>query len=289
MSHDYSQMSVAELMRLEREIARRHLNHFPWLAVIWGFGNTLCWLALWPLVLLEAIPLWLGFLIATLNLLLAYLPSHEAQHSIVAMPGKPLRWLNELLGHVSAFPLVIPFRVLRETHMEHHKYTNDPERDPDYDTHADTPLGAIWATIQQRQPRPHGKTPAYISTLERLGRHDLILETIAHNLFYIGVLVAFAWTGYAIEAALLWWLPRHLSLTYLHFFLSWAPHNPRLGTDRYNNTRSFRSLLGNIGSMGMQFHIVHHLHPRIPLYRTPAAYWEMKPIITALGAKTEAL
>ena len=35
--------------------------------------------------------------------------------------------------------------------------------------------------------------------------------------------------------------------------------------------------------MGMQYHIIHHLHPRIPLYRTPRAYWEMRDILEARG------
>ena len=100
---------------------------------------------------------------------------------------------------------------------------------------------------------------------------------------------ALAWSGHAIEAALQWWLPRHIGMTYLHFFLSWAPHNPDLGVGRYRDTRSFRSRLGNVGSMGMQYHIVHHLYPRIPLYRTPRAYREMRPVIEALGGRVEGL
>ena len=36
--------------------------------------------------------------------------------------------------------------------------------------------------------------------------------------------------------------------------------------------------------MGMQYHVVHHLYPRIPLTRTPAAYWDMRPIIERLGS-----
>ena len=55
------------------------------------------------------------------------------------------------------------------------------------------------------------------------------------------------------------------------------------------DTRSFRSHVGNIGSMGMQFHVVHHLHPRIPLLRTPRAYWEMRDIIEARGCDVSKL
>ncbi len=289
MSNSYANMDEEALKRAEKEIARRHLNHFPLIAVIWAFANTACWLSLWPLVLLDILPLWAGFLIATVNFLLFYLPSHEAQHSIIARPGERLRWLNELVGHVSSMPMAVPFRVFRETHMEHHKYANDPELDPDYSTHADTPLGAIWASIQTRQPRPFGREKPYGLALQRRERNDLLAEAALYELVFYGTLFTLAWSGFAIEAALLWWLPRHLGTTYLHFYLSWAPHNPRLGVGRYSDTRSFRSALGNIGSMGMQYHIVHHLYPRIPLTRTPAAYREMRPVLEALGCKVQEL
>ncbi|CAN0590390.1 unnamed protein product, partial [Ectocarpus sp. 12 AP-2014] len=158
-----------------------------------------------------------------------------------------------------------------------------------YGTHADTALGAIWASIVWRQPRPHGQQRAYATTLERLNRPDLLLEGALYELVFYGILIALAWSGHALEAALLWWLPKHIALTYLHFYLSWAPHNPNLGKGRYKDTQSFTSALGNIGSMGMQYHVIHHLYPRIPLTRTPAAYREMKPIIERLGADVSKL
>ncbi|MEM8497670.1 MAG: fatty acid desaturase [Pseudomonadota bacterium] len=289
MNIDCANCSEDELKQLEKAVADRHLNHFPTLPVIWAFTNTACWLALWPLVLAGVMPVWLGFLLATANFMLFYLPSHEAQHSIIARPGEKLRWLNELVGHASSFPMAIPYRVFRETHMEHHKHANHPEFDPDYGTHARTPLAAVWASIQSRQPKPFGKDHPYGVALLRRGREDLLIEALIYKAVYYTVLVALAWMGYAIEAALLWWLPLHIGTTYLHFYLSWAPHNPNLAVGRYKDTRGFRSRFGNILSMGMQYHIVHHLYPRIPLTRTPAAYREMKPILEARGCEVHAL
>ena len=98
-----------------------------------------------------------------------------------------------------------------------------------------------------------------------------------------------ALNGMAIEAALLWWLPWHIAIAYIHFYLAWAPHNPGCGTDRYSDTKSFKSIFGNIGSSGMQYHVIHHLYPRIPLFRTPQAYRQMKPILKAQGAKVDAI
>ncbi|MEO1101736.1 MAG: fatty acid desaturase, partial [Pseudomonadota bacterium] len=246
-------------------------------------------LTLWPLVFSGHLPLWAGFLIATANIMLSYLPSHEAQHDIIAKPGSKLRWLNQTVGHLSTIPLVLPYRVARLTHLEHHKHTNDPDLDPDISTKAPGPLQAIWGSIRNRQPRVDGGFNAYGDALVRIGRPDAILDAVIYEIVFYGTLFGLAWSGYAVEAALLWWLPRHIALTYIQYYLSWAPHHPGTKQGRYRNTRSFRSILGNIGSMGMQYHIIHHLHPRIPLYRTPMAYWEMKPILEARGCEVDKL
>lgn len=274
------------LMAQEREIAARHTDKFPWGSVLWAFANFAVWLSLWPLVFSGLLPLWAAFPVATLNMMLTYLPSHEAQHDIIARPGTRLRWLNELVGHISTIPLLLPYRVAKLTHMEHHKHANDPDLDPDYPTHANTPLGAIWASIRNRQPdRPN----TYGATLVRLGRKDVVFDALLYDVVFYAILFTLSWNGHAIAAALLWWLPRQIGLTYIQYYLSWAPHNPNLSTGRYRDTRSFRSILGNIGSMGMQYHIVHHLHPRIPLMRTPRAYWEMRDILQARGCEISEL
>jgi beta-carotene hydroxylase len=136
---DLSGLPDAQLMKLERQIARKHSGMFPWLMVIWAFGNLACWLALWPLVLLDIVPLWLGFIIATFNVSLVYLPTHDAQHDIIARPGQKLRWLNELLGHATSWIIITPFQVLRISHLDHHRHTNNPALDPDYGTKAPGP------------------------------------------------------------------------------------------------------------------------------------------------------
>lgn len=282
---DLSALSSKELIALEREIAKKHLGHVPWLAIVWSLANFAVWLSLWPLVLLDVIPLWLGFLVATANLSLSYLPSHEAQHDIIARPGERLRWLNELVGWIGSIPLVVPYPVLKATHIEHHTHANDPERDPDYFAKATSPWHALWRHFQARQPRGDTQSAAYLATLRRIGRADLIVPYALAGLGYYGFLFAMAWSGHALEAALLWWLPHHIGYSYILFFLAWAPHFPGKQTGRYRDTRAWRSHLGNVLSMGMQFHIVHHLHPRIPLYRTPAAYWEMKPVLKARGCE----
>ena len=118
-----------------------------------------------------------------------------------------------------------------------------------------------------------------------MGRSDVILDAVACKLIFFGTLCALAWNGHALEAIFLWWLPRQIDLIYILFFLSWAPHHPAEEKGRCRNTRSWRSKLGNVGSLGMQFHLIHRFYPTIPLTRHPAVYVEMKPILEARGRR----
>ncbi|WP_299327226.1 fatty acid desaturase [Parasphingopyxis sp.] len=281
----FAGMTKKELIRAEQAIAHKYMGGVPWLMVAWGLGNFAIWLALWPLVMTGTLPLGVGFLIACANVTLCYLPSHEAQHDIIGRKGTKWRWLNELIGHVSLIPLVLPYRVARLTHYEHHKHTNDPNRDPDHGTKAKGPLDSIRRTILSQQPGSQSGLNNYGAVLQQMGREDVILDGAIYKLLFFGTLCALAWSGYALEAIFLWWLPRQFGLIYIIFFLSWAPHHPAEEKGRYRNTRSWRSKLGNIGSLGMQFHLIHHLYPTIPLTRHPAVYAEMKPILEARGCR----
>lgn len=279
-----------DLVRQEMAIARKYIGRFPAAMAIWGLGNLACWLALWPLVSAGLLPLWAALPIAIANIILSYLPSHEAQHSNFARPGERLRWLNEVIGYVSTIPLVLPFKIARITHMEHHRHTNDPQLDPDYESHAPNLWLAILQSIKRRQP---GRPNSYAKALKRLGGNPFVdraaLEGAVQTLAYWAILSALAWSGYALEAALVWWLPRHIGQTYISLFLSWAPHHPAVEKGRYRNTRFFTSPLGNVLVLGMEHHAIHHLYPAIPLTSNAAAAREMEPILRARGCRFEHL
>ena len=282
--YDVSKLSEAELTKMEREIARKYIDKLSIPMVIWPILNLSCWLALWPLVFTGVIPLWLGFIIATINTTMSYLPSHEAQHDIYARPGDKLRWLNEAIGHLSVIPLAYSYKVLKLTHLEHHKNANTPELDPDHIYNNGKNLWeTMKANINSFQPASKA-AQSYANTLQRLGTKEAqnaYLTQIGILLAQMAVFFTCAAYGYALEALLLWWLPLKLGVIYLRIYLSWLPHYPGNETSRYKNTRGFKSWLGVWSSLGMTAHIVHHLHPRIPLDKTPVALRELYPILEA--------
>ena len=279
--------SDRELKREEAAIARKYMGRVPWEMVAWGLGNFVVWLAIWPLTLTGVMPLWAAFALSTFCITICYLPSHEAQHSIIGAEGSRTRWLNELVGHVSTIPLLLPYRIAWITHKQHHAHANDPELDPDHGNKGDTWWQAAWNGIQARQ---FGAGDGYKNALRRSDDPNLqkaFREAAMLSLGHYALMATLAWSGYAIEAALIWWLPRHIAMTYIQIFLSWAPHHPMEEKGRYRDTRAWRARVGTILSMGMEYHVVHHLFPRIPLLQTGPAYWELRPLLEERGYRDD--
>ncbi len=279
--------SERELKLEEAAVARKYMGRVPWEMVAWGLGNFVLWLSIWPLTFLGVLPLWAAFVLSTVSITVCYLPSHEAQHSIIATEGSRLRWLNQLVGHVSTIPLLLPYRIAWITHKQHHANANDPELDPDHHNKGDTWWQAAWNGFQARQ---FGAKNGYKSALARSDDPDLgkaIREGTILSLSYYAILTALAWSGHALEAAFIWWLPRHIAMTYIQLFLSWAPHHPMEETGRYRDTRAWKSPVGTILSMGMEYHLIHHLFPRIPLFQTGPAYHELRHLLDERGCPND--
>ena len=277
-------MSLAE----EREIARRYMGGVPLFEVAWGLGGFILWLALWPLAINGVVPLWAAFVVATVILCYSYLPSHEAQHGNIGRPGTRWRWLNETVGHLSMLPMLIPYRLHRAIHLKHHAHANDPDRDPDIYIRSDTIWQAIYKAWLSKQPgKAGGIQPGVLDDSPNKDR--LVLEAFVVNTAVWTVMALMAWSGFALEVLLIWWLPRQVAGIYLPVTLSWAPHHPMRETGRYRDTRAWKSPVGTILSAGMEYHVVHHLFPSIPLSRTPAAYRELRPLLEKEGVSLQGI
>jgi beta-carotene hydroxylase len=272
----------------EREVAARWMADPKQMRIytVLTLGCFGLWLAMFPLTMLHVIPIWPCFLFATFIAAVGYVPSHEAMHYNIGRPGTKYHFWNEAVGQVATLILIFPFSMARLMHMHHHYHCNDPMLDPDYTDGASGPIMAWVKTWLNRQPGADGSVHHYKRCLERIGTPAAkiaLRDTMLLQLGSMGFLFALAWSGHAFVACFLFWLPRHLGLSYIRYWLSWAPHHPRDGLDRYTNTRVFRTWVGHWLSLGMQYHIVHHLYPGIPNHATKYAYYEMKPILEQRG------
>lgn len=276
------------LLKEEQGVARKYMSD-PKQMRIYTVVTLSCfamWLAFFPLTMLDIVPIWPCFIASTVFAAVGYVPSHEAMHRNIGRPGTRYHFWNELVGEVATIILIFPFSMARLMHMHHHYHCNHPEDDPDYADGASNWFTAWIKTWLNRQPGADGSIHHYKRVLQRVGTpaaKKAMRDTVILQLGSMFFMFALCWSGHAFEAAFLFWLPRHLGLSYIRYWLSWAPHHPRDGLDRYSNTRVFRTWVGHYLSLGMQFHIVHHLYPGIPNHATKYAYFEMKPILEKRG------
>lgn len=281
------------LAQMERDIALRYaaqnVRTWPYVAV--ALACFAVFIATFPLAIAGVIPLWLGCVINSVFVAGGYVVSHEAMHSNIGREGTPQRFWNELTGWIAAVPLILPFSMLKAMHLLHHQHTNDPWKDPDAIHAAPNVFMAVIRSWLNRQPGAGGTAARWRRHIGELGTPEAkaaLKHTMAIQLVVLSFFFAMAWSGYAIEVALLWWLPRHIGLSYIHAVLSWAPHHPHGGFGRYDDTALIRHPLGHWGSLGINFHLIHHLHPYIPVHATKAAYLEMKPLLEARGVDCSA-
>ncbi len=262
----------------ERRVAKKYIGQFPWFMVVWGLGGFGVWLTLFPLVQAGLMPLWLGGVIATVILCYCYLPSHEAQHGNITRAGP--RWLNELIGYVSMFPILVPYRLHQAIHMKHHAFANDEAKDPDIYMRAENVWQAAKHAWLSTQPgHADGMTEGVLE--DGPEKERLLFEAFLSTSLAWAIMAVMAWSGFALELLVLWWIPRQIANIYTPVTLSWAPHHPMMETGRYRDTRGWKSPVGTILSAGMEYHLVHHLFPSIPLNKTGDAYRELKPLLEA--------
>ena len=261
----------------EKAIAKSFSQRFQWEMILIGLGQAAIWLSLWPLVLNGIIDLWVGFLIAILCACFAYLPSHEAQHGNYSRGNPKIRWLDGFVGHITLITLIYPYHLLRITHMKHHAYTNDPEKDPDYlNAHAGSVLKVIKNSLDGSSV-DYGKYLEVFSTDKAFVNYfEKAIPIALLYRFTLLVLVII----FPLETLLLWWLPAKIGTVYTTVFFAYFPH---LGTStgRYKDTRFWSHWMPRYINHSMQLHFIHHLHPSIGHYDEPKAIEALKPFLIA--------
>ena len=260
----------------EKEIAKSFSKRFQWEMIAIGLGQVAVWLTLWPMVIYSIIPLWAGFLIATICACFAYLPSHEAQHGNYSRGNPKMKWLDGFVGHLTLITLAIPYHLLRVTHMKHHAYTNNSIKDPDYDTSH----GPLFSVIKNSLD---GTSINYQKFLEVFESDKAFTESFNNAvllllLFRASMMVLVVL--FPLETLLLWWLPAKIGTVYTTVFFSWYPHQ-ETGEGRYKDTRFWSHWIPRFFNHSMQLHFIHHLHPGIGHFDEPKAVEALKPFLIA--------
>jgi fatty acid desaturase len=211
-----------------------------------------------------------GFLVAFL-----FMPMHEAAHKTV-FSG---RVANEMLGHVCALAIVFPFQYYTLFHWDHHRFTQDPKRDPElvlgFVPTSDAKLAIAYTGILQLARRTRLLLRHAIignATAPWIPEHKrrlVVMEARAYAAVYLALLLG----SLALSTtALLWtWLvPLALGQLFLRPYL-YAEHTG-CGRTRsaFENTRTtYTGALIRWFAWNMPFHVEHHAYPSVPFHALP--------------------
>jgi len=196
-------------------------------------------------------------LLNTVAIYAMYTVMHDAAHRIAHRS----KWLNNLMGRVCAFHEGITFQLFRLSHMQHHRYTNHPKKDPDYVIGRKPRwLFPLWVIVRLL----HDNTFMISQKLWR--RPELIehLITVALQIATALLLASiFDWT----MVVGLWLIPLVVAGALVEITVAWLVHYPHDSTDKYKHTRLFKSRVLQVLMLNHNLHLVHHVWPGIPWYQ----------------------
>lgn len=279
------QQDLVSLNRQAIATAREYTGELAWPTVALALGVIAAFIANLWLFAAGLMPLWAAILAYAVLTYMSYTPLHEAAHGNIHGGHDRLQWLNDLCGYLVAPLIMVPFSTHRVEHFTHHRYTNQPDKDPDH----------------------------VVSGM----RHGF-LAFILHGLRFLWVQNTFLFRDYwataplreratyvaEVSFALGWRLAFALAVTREHtvlllvagylggafftaYWFAYRPHLPYEEPARYRNTNSL--IMPRWMKplewfwLGQNLHSVHHLFPRVPFYRYHALHRRIEPAMRAHG------
>lgn len=215
---------------------------------------------------------WLMLPLQGLVIVFLFTLEHEATH----MTPFAHERLNECVGHVCGFLILLPFTWFRYFHLAHHRYTNDPERDPEL-LAGGKPEG--WASFcwhvsgipywvgMARQTLLLAFGSGLADYVPRSAHAKVILEARVFLLGYGIAVLSLFWTSALIW---IWVIPCLLGQPFLRLYLL-AEHGrcPKVA-DMFLNTRTtISNRVVRWLAWNMPYHAEHHAMPNVPFHQLP--------------------
>jgi fatty acid desaturase len=217
----------------------------------------------WPLVMIPQ-----GILIAFLFTLL-----HETIHQTAFRSA----WLNEAVARAASFMLALPADWFRYFHFAHHRYTQEPGKDPEL---AFPKPVTLWQYVRHVSGLPvwwgHVKTLA-VNAMGRnrddfvppKGRNKVRIEARLMLAVYAAL---FALSLYFRSPVLIfvWIIPALLGQPFLRLYLL-AEHGrcPYVANMLENSRTTLTNSLVRRLAWNMPYHAEHHAYPGVPFHRLP--------------------
>lgn len=217
----------------------------------------------WPLLMLPQ-----GILIVFLFTLL-----HETVHRTAF----ETQWLNDAVARVCSLALALPADWFRYFHFAHHRFTQDPENDPElaspkpetlrqYLVHV-SGIPVWWSHLKTLYSNATGgPLDSYVPPK---GRPKVRAEARAMIVFYVVVLALALWFK-ATTLLYVWIIPALLGQPFLRLYLL-AEHGrcPFVANMLENTRTTLTNWVVRKLAWNMPFHAEHHAYPGVPFHQLP--------------------
>ena len=273
------------LNRQAIEAARDYTGALAWPTVLLVAAVLTGVIATLGLFAAGLLPLWFAIPAYGVLTYLSYTPLHEAAHGNIHGGDERRQWLNDLCGYLMAPLIMVPYSTHKVEHFTHHRYTNQPDKDPDYvvSSMGDNLLAFVLTAIRFLWMQNTFLFRDYWATAPR--RERLIYWS--EVLFSLGWRVAFVLLV-ARDADVTMLVAGYLiGAFFTVYWFAYRPHHPYQDASRYRNTSSLLMPAWMKPLewfwLGQNLHSIHHLFPRVPFYRYHALHRRIEPILRARG------
>ena len=196
---------------------------------------------------------------------------HEASHGLIVRRPQRFRFVNDIIGWVTGAIFLSGYPAFRDAHIEHHRHTNDREKDPNYWAvkHRDWKMifPIVFALFYVRR-----QTYLFSKSKNRpfLRASFYIMLAIA-----AGPMIAIAYFYSPFDVFALWLFPAFVSSWYATAVVGILPHGksgdaPSEQDMRINIYPAFIQKPMSLLMNGHNYHLLHHVYPNAPFYKYPA-------------------
>ena len=246
----------------------RAVSHYTVIAML----GALIWLVSARYGIAWALPLiaMQGYFVAFLFMIV-----HETAHKTAFRD----RTLNLAVGHLSSFAIALPYEYYCLFHWDHHRHTQDPDKDPELlvgpvptsDAHlALAYSGLLQVAIRVRLMLRHALTGKVgVPWVPENKRSLIVTEARWYTAGYALLLLA----SLAHSSTILLWdwvIPLILGQSFLRPYL-YAEHTGCEQTrSAFQNTRTtYTGAIIKWFAWNMPYHVEHHAYPSVPFHALP--------------------
>lgn len=268
-----SRVELKTLMQRSNAPAFRHLT--MWVLLLLCTGTLIyvasdTWL-IWPAMFLHGVVMVHHFSL-----------QHECCHYTVFKT----RWINDVVGNICGFIIMLPNRHFRYEHCDHHTYTQLHGDDPELIALPKTLGGYFWYL---------SSIPYWRNKFTELARHTMGRLTPEEERFiprpetqtifwearimlaaYLAIVIFCATTGWWAPVYY-WWLPVVLGEPVMRFVRMTEHVGKPCVRDMTENTRTnYVTKPMQFLAWNMNYHAEHHYAASVPFYALPALHEKLK-------------